>query len=184
MRVTTGIAKRKSLLKLTNLSIRPTTSRVKEAMFSIIQFDIQNKLVLDLFSGSGQLGIEALSRGALNCTFVDNSLSAHKIQMKNLKITKLEKNAKVIISDAIDFIKNTKNFYDIIILDPPYHENLLEKALMLAQFKLNNNGLIICEHLKTLDMSNIEKNAKNIRLQKQYDYGKIRLSIYNNQNIR
>ncbi len=175
MRVITGFAKKKPLLTLNEKTLRPTTMRVKEAMFSIIQFEIENKDVLDLYSGSGQLGIEALSRGAKSCTFVDCSFMAHKIEIKNLKNTNLKKNAKVIVSKALTFLKNTKNKYDIIILDPPYKENMLYDALNLAQFKLKSNGIIICEHLKNLELNH---NFSNIALQKQYDYGKIRLSFF------
>lgn len=178
MRVITGFAKKKPLLTLNEKTLRPTTARVKEAMFSIIQFEIENKVVLDLFSGSGQLGIEALSRGAKSCTFVDCSPKAHKIEIENLKNTNLNKNARVIISNALTFLKNTKNKYDIIILDPPYKENMLCEALNLAQYKTSPNGIIICEHLKSLELN---KTYENIILQKQYDYGKIRLSFFKNK---
>ena len=178
MRVITGFAKKKPLLTLSEKTLRPTTMRVKEAMFSIIQFEIENKDVLDLYSGTGQLGIEALSRGAKSCTFVDCSPKAHEIEIENLKNTNLKKNAKVIVSKALTFLKNTKNIYDIIILDPPYKENMLCDALNLAQFKLTKDGIIICEHLKKLELND---DFSNIILQKQYDYGKIRLSFFKNK---
>ena len=129
MRVITGIAKKKPLLTINDVSLRPTIGRIKEAMFSIIQLKIKNSKVLDLFSGSGQLGIEALSRGAKNCTFVDSCEKAHKIELQNLKSTKLQKKSKVLLTDAIKFLENNKEKYDIIFLDPPYKTNLIENHL-------------------------------------------------------
>lgn len=175
MRVITGTAKGRQLSTLKGEDVRPTTDRVKEGMFSIIQFDILNAKVLDLFAGSGQLGIESLSRGAKICTFVDNSREAHKIQLQNLKSTNLYKNSRVVFSDSISFFKTTTDKYDIIILDPPYHTDLLLQALQIVPDKLTDSGIVICEHLKTLEMP---ENVKNISLQKQYKYGKIKLTTY------
>ena len=175
MRVITGTAKGKPLSTLKGDEVRPTTDRVKEGMFSIIQFDILNSKVLDLFAGSGQLGIEALSRGAQMCTFVDNSREAQKIQLQNLKSTNLYKNSRVIFSDSISFLKTTTDKYDIIILDPPYNTDLLLQAIQIVSDKLNDNGIVICEHLNSLNMP---ENIQNISLQKQYKYGKIRLTTY------
>ena len=87
MIVITGEVKGRPLITLSDVLVRPTTGRVKEAMFSIIQFNIKGSKILDLFAGSGQLGIEALSRGAKSCTFVDNSTKAHEVELKNLKYT-------------------------------------------------------------------------------------------------
>ena len=175
MRVITGTAKGKPLSTLKGDEVRPTTDRVKEGMFSIIQFDILNSKVLDLFAGSGQLGIEALSRGAKMCTFVDNSRESRNIQLQNLKSTNLYKNSRVIFSDSISFLKTTTDKYDIIILDPPYNTDLLLQAIQIVSDKLNDNGMVICEHLKSLNMP---ENIQNISLQKQYKYGKIRLTTY------
>lgn len=178
MRVITGIAKKKPLLSLSENFLRPTTQKVKEAIFSIIQLKIENSVVLDLFSGSGQLGIEALSQGAKHCTFVDISKKAHTIEIKNLKSTNLEKKATVVLSEGLKFIKKTKENFDIIFLDPPYEKTeLLKKAVELSEKKLKNNGIIICEHKKCLNMTNC---FENISLQKQYCYGRIKLSIYTN----
>ena len=96
MRVISGKAKGRKLLTLGGDEVRPTTDRVKEAMFSILHFRLPNAAVLDLFAGSGQLGIEAISRGAKICTFVDNSREAQKIQLQNLKLTNLFKNSRVV----------------------------------------------------------------------------------------
>lgn len=145
-------------------------------MFSIVQLEIKNSIVLDLFSGSGQLGIEALSRGAKHCFFVDISKKAHTIEIKNLKSTNLFKKATVVLSNGLKFIKKTKEKFNIIFLDPPYEETeLLKKTIEFSQEKLKNNGLLVCEHKKCLNMPNC---FENISLQKQYKYGRIGLSIY------
>ncbi len=177
MRVITGIAKKTQLMTLKNPHLRPTTEKVKEAMFSIVQLKIKNSTVLDLFAGSGQLGIEALSRGAKSCTFVDCSFAAHKLQIANLKATNLYEKAKVVLCRGVYFLKKTKSKYDLIILDPPYKSNLLFDVLQLVQLKINSCGIIVCEHEKNLELP---PNFKNIELQKQYNYGRIKLSFYKN----
>ena len=175
MRVITGFAKKKPLLGLNRNILRPTTQKVKEAMFSIIKMQIKDSVVLDLFSGSGQLGIEALSQGAKHCTFVDISKKAHIVEIKNLKSTNLFKKATVVLCNGLNYIKKTKEKFNIIFLDPPYDANLLEKAIELSEPKLEENGLLVCEHKKCLNITNY---FKNISLQKQYSYGRIGLSIY------
>ena len=177
MRVISGFAKKKQLKTLKSKNLRPTTQRVKEAMFSIIQFLIEDAVVLDLFAGSGQLGIEALSRGAQSCTFVDNSQPAIKTQINNLKSTNLYEKANVVLSEGISFLKKTNVKFDIIIADPPYNSNILLKVLKLASLNLKNCGIIICEHMKGLILP---QDIENIELQKQYSYGKINLSFYKN----
>lgn len=179
MRVITGFAKKKPLLTLDDKSLRPTISRIKEAMFSIIQLKIENSKVLDLFSGSGQLGIEALSRGAKNCTFVDCSLKAHQIEIQNLKSTNLHQKSKVLLTDGIKFLQNTKKKYDIIFLDPPYKTSLLKEALEIIHLKIETDGIVVCEHMKNLE---IKDYFSNISLQKQYNYGRISLTIYKKEN--
>ena len=117
MRVITGKAKGIVLKTLPGESTRPTADRVKEAIFSMLQFDIEERSVLDLFAGSGQMGIEALSRGAASATFVDKSKDAIKFIKENIAKTKLTENATVFQSDYIDFIKRNKGHkFDIIII--------------------------------------------------------------------
>ena len=119
MRVITGTARGRVLRTLEGEDVRPTTDRVKEAVFSIIQFEIEGRRVLDLFAGSGQLGIEALSRGAASATFVDMSKDSLSAVKYNLEHTKLGDNAKVVQTDALSFLKLTKDKFDIVFLDPP-----------------------------------------------------------------
>lgn len=177
LKVISGTAKGTKLVTINSKKIRPTENRVKEAMFSILHFQLPNSIVLDLFAGSGQLAIEALSRGAAFCTCVDNSHYAHKIQVNNFKKAKLLNNADLVLCDSIKFIKQIDKTFDFIFLDPPYGSNLLIESLTEAQKKLNPSGKIVCEHETSLNMPT---NFYNVKLQKQYSYGKISLTVYIN----
>ena len=147
MRVITGKARGVVLKTPDGMKTRPTSDRVKEALFSIIQFDVANARVLDLFAGTGQLGIEALSRDAKSAVFVDSLDSACKLVLDNLKKTKLENLARVVRSDYEVFLKNCHEKYDIIFLDPPYAEKFLENALnLITEIDiLQSGGIIVTE---------------------------------------
>lgn len=148
MRVVAGIAKGSRLSAPEGMETRPTTDKLKETIFNIIQFDIEGRRVLDLFAGSGQLGIEALSRGAENCVFVDRRQECIKIINENLEHTKLSDAAQVVCSDACDYLNRTGiGKFGIILLDPPYSKGLTEKCLtsIVTLDLLENGGIIICE---------------------------------------
>ena len=161
MRVISGTAKGKKLNSLEGLETRPTLDRVKEAVFNIIQFDIKDSVVLDLFSGSGALGIEALSRGAKEAILCDASSKAIKIINKNLEETRLKDKAKVINTDYLVTLSKIKDKkFDIIFLDPPYKSDYVEKSIeYISKYNLlAENGIIIVE---TNDENKIDKiNAK------------------------
>ena len=147
MRVITGKARGISLKTPNGMATRPTADRVKEAMFSIIQFDIPGAKVLDLFGGTGQLGIEALSRDAKSAVFIDEREDACKLIRENLKRTKLENAARVVRSDYANYLKNCKEQFDIIFLDPPYAEVFLENSLnLITEIDiLQSGGIIVAE---------------------------------------
>lgn len=152
MRVIAGIAKGRKLSAPRGGDIRPTSDRVKEAIFNIISDTVQDAEVLDLFAGTGSLGIEALSRGAIKAYFVDSRLESIKLIKKNLELTGLQDKASVIKADvnkAVDrFIKSGIKF-KLIFLDPPYRISvsfLDAILLMLATHMLNSDGLLILEH--------------------------------------
>ena len=147
MRVITGKARGVVLKTPEGMSTRPTADRVKEALFSIIQFDVPSARVLDLFGGTGQLGIEALSRGAKSAVFVDEQESACKLIRENLRRTRLEQDARVVRSDYRAFLNSTKETFDIIVLDPPYAEDFLENSLkMITEIDiLQSGGIIVTE---------------------------------------
>ena len=128
MRVITGSARGRRLKEIQGLETRPTTDRVKEALFSVIQFDIEGRRVLDLFAGTGQLGIEALSRGADSAVFVEQRKDALQAVRENLETCGLSDRARVVSGDAMSYLKSGEKF-DLIFLDSPYASGLLEQAL-------------------------------------------------------
>ena len=177
MRVITGKARGIQLKTPESMQTRPTADRVKEALFSIIQFDIPGAKVLDLFGGTGQLGIEALSRGASSAVFVDAAESACKLIRENLKRTKLEGQGRVIRSDYMEFLKRNREQYDIIFLDPPYAEVFLENALKcITEIDiLQSNGIIVTE--RPLDKE-MPWEYEGYQRSRDYKYGKILLTVY------
>ena len=177
MRVITGTARGRKLMEPKDMSVRPTTDMVKEAIFSILQFDVPGRRVLDLFAGTGQLGIEALSRGAKECVFVDNSAASLALVRKNLEICKMQ--APVIRSDALAYLENCGKF-DLVLLDPPYHGGLYDKILQtLFRFDiLNDGGIILVESMRGEPMPMAEPPYER---GKTYHYGKISLTAYRRQ---
>lgn len=175
MRVITGTARGRKLLTLEGTDVRPTTDIVKEAMFSIIQFEIEGRRVLDLFGGCGQLSIEALSRGAASAVIVDSSKKSVDIIKKNLEATGFEKNAVVINSDAISFLSRRAEKYDIAFIDPPYSKGLMEMALEKISDVMNEGGVVICEAPFADEMP---ERAGTFALKKKYRYGKTGLFVY------
>ena len=148
MRIITGTAKGTVLKTLAGDATRPTAERVKEAVFSMLQFNIEDRAVLDLFSGSGQMGLEALSRGASSAILVDKSRDAVKIIEDNAKKTRLFEKCTIVQSDYLDFIKrNAGKRFDIIILDPPYAKGFYVPALkaMLSYDMIKRSSIIVCE---------------------------------------
>jgi len=154
---------------------RPTKDRVREAIFSAIG-DISNARVLDLYAGSGAMGIEALSRGASHCTFVDISLIAIKTIKENLNNLKIDNNEyEVIKNKDINAIESFKNKFDLIILDPPYEEGQYELIVNLLKEKdlLSEHAIIVMEANRSIKLENIDY-IKN----KEYHYGEINVFIY------
>lgn len=177
MRVITGKARGVQLKTPEGMLTRPTADRVKEALFSIINFDLPGSAVLDLFAGTGQLGIEALSRGAKSAVFVDAREDACKIIRENLRRTKLDNQAKVVRSDYLDFLRRSKEKFDIILLDPPYAEVFLETALKtIAEIDiLQSGGIIITERpLGKELLLDFDGFARS----KDYKYGNTLLTLY------
>ena len=177
MRVITGKARGISLKTPDGMLTRPTADRVKEALFSIIHFDIPGAAVLDLFGGTGQLGIEALSRGAKSAVFVDSREDACKLIRENLKRTKLEQDTKVVRSDYLEYLSKTREQFDIILLDPPYAEVFLENALKrITEIDiLHSGGIIVTERPLGKELP---WDFEGYERSKDYKYGKILLTLY------
>ena len=178
MRVITGTARGRRLKELSGRETRPTTDRVKEGVFSALQFDIEGRHVLDLFAGTGQMGIECLSRGAASAVFVDRREDASRLVEENLALTGLADRARVVHGDALEFLAGTRERYDLVFLDPPYASGLQERALerltapgfdILAPY-----GIIVAEHPaeRRLDV------PPSCRLLRTYRYGKIAVTLF------
>ena len=177
MRVITGKARGVVLKTPEGMHTRPTADRVKEALFSIIQFDLPSARVLDLFGGTGQLGIEALSRGAAEAVFVDQREDACKLIRENLRRTKLDQSARVVRSDYQEYLNQCQEKYHIILLDPPYAEVFLENALkIITQIDiLYSGGIIVAERPveKKLDWA-----CPGYERSRDYKYGKTLLTVF------
>ena len=177
MRVITGSARGVQLKTPEGMKTRPTADRVKEAMFSIIQFEVPCARVLDLFGGTGQLGIEALSRGAKSAVFVDEGEKACALIRENLKRTKLADSAKVLRSDYLQYLQNCRETFDIVFLDPPYAEVFLENALnKLAEIDILESGAIIVAE-RPVDKE-LPWELPGFTKSRDYKYGNTFLTLY------
>ena len=178
MRVITGKARGVVLNTPNGLQTRPTADRVKEALFSIIQFDIPGARVLDLFSGTGQMGIEALSRGATFGVFVDQATKAVDVTTKNLKSCGLFDKARVVNMNSQDFLRTTKDKFDIVFLDPPYNMGILDEILPKVCEILSDDGIIIAES----ELGWKPEDIDGLKLKKQYKYGKVLVSKFQKES--
>ena len=177
MRVISGKARGVSLMTPKGEHTRPTADRVKEALFSIIQFDLPGAKVLDLFGGTGQLGIEVISRGAKSAVFVDARDDACRLIKENLKRTKMEAEGTVVRCDYLQYLNRCKEQFDIIILDPPYAEVFLENALkIITEIDiLQSGGIIIAERPLGKDLP---WDFPGFSRSKDYKYGQVLLTLY------
>lgn len=180
MRVISGKARGIALKTPDGMLTRPTTDRVKEALFSILQFELPGARVLDLFGGTGQLGIEALSRGADSAVFVDAREDACRLIRENLKRTRLENQAQVLRRDYLDYLNTCRDSFRIILLDPPYAEVFLETAInrIVEIDILQRDGIIVAERPLGKELP---PEIPGFTRSKDYKYGKILLTLYRRQ---
>ena len=175
MRVITGSARGRKLITLEGEDItRPTSQSLKEAIFSSIQFEIEGKRILDLFAGSGALGIEALSRGAVFCTFVENNKKAYQIVEQNIRNCNMEDVSSLVLCDAVSFLRRNGKF-DIAFLEPPYKKGLTEECLELLFEHMSDEGIVICETSKD---EKLPESAGGFSISKEKKYGKTKLTYY------
>lgn len=181
MRVITGTAKGVALKTPEGMQTRPTAERVKEALFSVIQFDIPGARVLDLFGGTGQLGIEALSRGAKSAVFVDQRKDACDLISENLRRTKFTDRAKVVRSDYMEYLKRSRDKFDIVFLDPPYAEIFLENALKCIEEIdiLQSDGIIVTERPVGKELT---IQLPGYVRSRDYKYGKTLIALYRKED--
>ena len=179
MRVISGSARGRKLKTPSGCDIRPTADLIKESIFNIVQFDIEGRRVLDIFAGTGQLGIEALSRGAHSAIFVDFSGQALKLISENLKLCGFLGKSHIFRGDALKILQNSEKF-DLIFIDPPYDEDIADEILAsIIEFdKLNDNGIIIFE----MSADSVAPAATGpYKLCKEYKYGSVKIVKYSKE---
>lgn len=175
MRIITGSKRGKKLSALEGEQVRPTTDRVKESLFTILQFQLEGRRFLDLFAGSGQIGLEALSRGAAQAVFVDLSRDSIRVVEQNIKACGFQDSTRVVQSDFAAYLRGTREKFDVAFLDPPFRSGLLEQALPLAAGAMNPGGILVCEHPRD---EALPEEAGPFRKYREYRYGKIMLTTY------
>lgn len=176
MRVIAGISRGTRLTALPGDDItRPTVDRVKEGMFSALHFILEGASVLDLCAGSGQLGIEALSRGAKKCVFIDENREAVDVIRQNLKAAGLVEKASVAQLSAQAYLAGCKDKFDVILLDPPYHHDTVTELLPAMEAVLLPSGMIVAETERGAPLPEV---VGKLTLKKQYLYGKVGFSRY------
>ena len=176
MRIITGKARGYRLQTLPGEeTTRPTTERVKESVFSALQFEIEGRTVLDLFAGSGQMGLEALSRGAASAVFVDSSKDACEVVKQNARGAKLDGNMRIANTDALAFCQRTSERFDMAFLDPPYRAGLLPSLLPQVAALIKEGGVVVCE---TDADTVLPERVEALVLEKDKRYGKTQIRIY------
>lgn len=176
MRVVSGSARGTKLTALPGEEItRPTIDRVKEGMFSALQFSLPGARVLDLYAGSGQLGIEALSRGAASCIFLDQNRQAVEVVTQNCKAANVFDRSRVALGEANAFLANTKETFHIALLDPPYKQGTLAQVLPALARVMEPGGIVLCESEVAADLPD---EAEGLAKKKQYRYGAVLVTRY------
>lgn len=182
MRVISGTLKGKNIEGYNISGTRPTMDRVKESVFSTIQDSIKNSVVLDLFAGSGQLGIEAISNGSKLCYFIDNNKEATNTIKKNIELLNIKDKSIVLNYDykkSLNYFKDNNIKFNIIFVDPPYDYDVLDKVIskILEYNLLEKKGILVIEHTKE-----IKGDYKDLYLYKAKKYGYKYINIYIRNN--
>ena len=179
MRIITGIAKGVRLETLEGENTRPTSERIKEAIFSAIQFDIEGCRVLDLFAGSGQMGLEAMSRGAQSCMFIDSSREAMEIVKKNATKTKFFDECRFLVSDYRNYLRKSKDSFDLVFIDPPYADNSVGDALerIIKEDLAKPRCIFVCESGNDSIFEGKEYLSEYFEVKKSAAYGRVYINI-------
>lgn len=184
MRIITGTARGRRLKTLEGLDVRPTTDKVKEALFSAIQFAVEGRRVLDLFAGSGQLGLEALSRGARSAVFIDRSPKAAAIVKENIKTCGMESVSTVIQTDAVSYLRGSYESFDLAFIDPPYAIENIEEILELTAEHMAPGGTISAETPKERQLPDtLRGSGITFEKDKEYNYGKTKITMYRKKTV-
>lgn len=177
MRVVGGIYKGRTLLEFKGKDIRPTSDMARESLFNVLQFKIQDRTFLDLFCGTGAVGIEALSRGAKHVTFNDLSRESVNLTKNNLEKIGNPKNAKVVNRDGVEFYLSTDQKFDYVFMDPPYDSGLGEQALENVCSLLSEDGVVIFE-----SQTPYSGQANGLIVFDQRRYGRAYLTFFKKEN--
>ncbi len=175
MRIITGKAKGCRLETPAGLDTRPTVERVKEGLFSAISFEVEGRRVLDLFAGSGQMGLEALSRGAASCVFVDRSRDAVQVVRRNIAASRLTDGATVLCADSLTYLNQCNERFDLVFLDPPYEAALFEPCLERLATLVTAGGAVMCESDRD---TVLPETVGDLRLERSYRYGRVVIRLY------
>ncbi len=180
MRIISGVSKGRKLHPLRGLAIRPTADHLKESIFNILAGYVEGAVVLDLFAGTGSLGIEALSRGAVSCLFVDSSHKAIKLLNRNISTCGFQEKCTILKRDllrGLNFLIATGHTFDLVFMDPPYNRGYVEQILQfLGECKcIANGGYIIVEHSRHEKLS---RKTVHFKQSSERQYGKSLVSFY------
>lgn len=177
MRIITGEYRGRKLEAPAGSDVRPTSDKVKESIFNMLMYDVYGSVCIDLFAGTGNLGLEALSRGAKMCWFCDNSRESIKYIKENIEKCGAQDKSKVVTGDYMKCLERVKEPVDLIFIDPPYGSDLYEKALenIDSLDLLADEGIIIAEHDKYVDLP---ETVGNLKVFKEKKYGRIRVTMY------
>lgn len=180
MRIIAGTRRGKRLSTLEGEDTRPTLERLKQALFSAIQFELADRIVLDLFAGSGQLGLEALSRGAKSCHFNDAAPAAVKVIERNIKDCGFENSSKVTCADygmCVKMIERAPLKPDLVFLDPPYNKGMAADALAQLAPMLPRGALVAVE-----TAAEEEIPLCGLALRKEYRQGTVKMTLLVKEN--
>lgn len=180
MRVITGSARGRKLVSPDGYEVRPTLDKVKEGLFSAIQFEIEGRSCLDLFAGSGQLGIEALSRGAADCVFVDNSKKSLQAINANIAACGFAQQSKVVSGDALSYMRSCMQTFGIVFLDPPYGQKMIDRVLPYVADHMTDGGIIVCE----CDLDEVlPQTVGAFEIDRERRYSHTRVTIYRRKQV-
>jgi len=179
LRIISGSLRGKKIQSVPGTDIRPTSNRVREAIFNILSNSVSGVHVLDLFAGSGPLGIEAMSRGAESTVFIDNNKNAVSVIEKNIDSCSLTKRVEIISCDVVyslSFLKSARPEFKLVFMDPPYNKNLIKPALVNIHLSgsLKKNARIIIEHSSS---EKIPQDLQEFNIEDEKKYGKTKVSF-------
>lgn len=184
MRIITGTARGRKLKTLETLDVRPTADRVKEGLFSALQFSIEGRRVLDMFAGSGQLGLEALSRGARSALFIDQSPKAAAVVRENIAACGFEDRSRVVQSDSLSYLRGSEEVFDIAFIDPPYADEKLDSFVKAAVEHMSITGTVCVETPKDRELPESFMGVVEFAIDKTYVYGKTKITMYRRRAIK